>query len=286
MLDEETKFIDLHYHAGADLYKRRHSVFEAGRRYASRSGWVVVKSHIGSTSAVAWEARQEGLPVSGSVTLNAISGGLSTRVMEQAVYQHGDNGPARLLVYLPTLVGSRHTAKVDRVPFHTLLDPGKLDGLRVSSDSTPLVSEIYEIMRAAADLPVVLATGHASREEILRLVDAALDCGLDRLLLTHPTHPMCGFTVSDLRSLASLPEVYGEITALTRLLGYHDAAEYADILAAHPRLVFTSDLGQLDQPDIDEWIGLRTRWFAAAGLSDEWATKLALRNPKLLLSPD
>ncbi|MGH3437072.1 MAG: DUF6282 family protein, partial [Sciscionella sp.] len=257
---------------------------QAGRRYARSGGWVVVKSHLGSTASVAWEARQEGLPVSGSVTLNDIGGGLAVRAMRQATYQHGDDGPARLLVYLPTLVDACHPTMHGRVPFHPLLDSAEPRGIRVSDESGRLIPVVREILRASSDLPVVIATGHTNREETLRVVDAAVACGLDRLLLTHPTHPMCGLTPQDVASLAHVPQVYMELTALTRLLGHHDGASFAEVIGSHPRVVFSSDLGQPDQPDIGEWLDLSAGWFAEAGIAAGQIARITLEDPRCLLS--
>lgn len=276
-------FVDVHYHAGVDLYPRRHTTRAAAQRYAELCGWVVTKSHLGSTAAQAWEARQDGLPVSGSVTLNAISGGLDVRAIEQSVYQHGEDSPMRLVVYLPTLVGS-HASTLHRTPFHSRMDVAALGRVRVSDDSGRLRPEVLEVLRAARDLPVVIATGHAIRAEIALLVDAALELGLDRLLLTHPTNPMCGLTVPDLASLAELPAVYVEVTALDRLLGHHDAAAFAQVLAAHPRTIYSSDLGQPTQPDVGEWREMSGRWFAAAGLADVEVAKLTMTTPSRLLA--
>ncbi|MBV9847199.1 MAG: hypothetical protein JOZ47_19345 [Kutzneria sp.] len=284
MAELAASVVDLHYHAGPDLYRRRHSVLEAGRHYARLGGWVVVKSHLGSTAASAWEARQEGLPVSGSLTLNHIGGGLDVRTIERAVYQHGDDGPARLVVYLPTVVDRTHACGLSRVPFHPLLDPAALTGLRVADESGALVPAVHEVLRAARDLCVVLATGHANREETLRIVDAAVDSGLDRLLLTHPTHPMCGLTSRDIATLATVDQVYLELTALTRLLGHHDRARFAEVLSAHPRVVFSSDLGQPDQPDIGQWLAISAGWFAEAGLAEQDVTAITRDRPSRLLA--
>ncbi|MDT7789968.1 MAG: hypothetical protein QOF58_8387 [Pseudonocardiales bacterium] len=272
------RFVDLHHHAGADLYRRRRSVLATGRRYAELGGWVVVKSHLGSTAAAAWEARQDGLPVSGSVTLNDIGGGLETRTVERAVFEHGDDGP-RLVVYLPTLVGG-HASRLNRVPFHPLMDVPALSGRRIR-ESLPAVREI---LRAARDLPVVIATGHADRAEVLTVVDEAVSLGLDRLLLTHPTHPMCGLTQADLADLADVSQVYVELTALTRLLGHDDSERFAEVLRSHPRLVHSSDLGQPDQPDVDEWLELAGKWFAEAGLTTDQIARVTATNPTELIA--
>jgi len=57
MIDPSTRFVDIHYHAGVDLYQRRHTTRVAGQRYAEqqRLGGGEEPSR-GRTAAQAWEA--------------------------------------------------------------------------------------------------------------------------------------------------------------------------------------------------------------------------------------
>ncbi|WP_159675106.1 DUF6282 family protein [Streptomyces mexicanus] len=285
MRDLARQVVDVHYHAGPDLYRRRLTTGGAGRAYAGIGGWVVVKSHLGSTAASAWEARQEGLPVSGTVVLNDLAGGVHPRVVEQAVYAHGPDSPARLLVHLPTMVAAGHRSALRREPFHPLLDTDRWRTDRVLESSGGLRRSVREVLRAAKDLPVAVATGHCDREETLRVIDEATRLDLPRLLLTHATHPMSGLTVEDLSQLADVPGLYVELTALTLLLGHRDARHLGDLVRAHPRTVFGSDLGQPDQPEPAEWLRLSREWFARAGLTAAQVRAITSVNPSGLLSP-
>ncbi|MGY4929470.1 DUF6282 family protein [Streptomyces sp. 900105755] len=285
MSDLLRRVVDVHYHAGPDLYRRRLTTGAAGRAYAEADGWVVVKSHLGSTAANAWEARQEGLPVSGAVVLNDLAGGVRTQVMEQAVYSHGPDSPARLVVHLPTLVGPAHRSALRREPFHPLLDPDRRRGDRVLDGTGRLSEPVREVLRAARDLPVVLATGHCDRDETLRVIDEAVRLELPRLLLTHATHPMSGLTPADLARLAPVPGLYVELTALTILLGHRDTRHLAEVVRAHPRVVFSSDLGQPDQPDPAGWLATSRRWFAEAELTPAQIRAVTSVNPATLLAP-
>ncbi|MFE6779300.1 DUF6282 family protein [Streptomyces sp. NPDC057702] len=276
--------VDVHYHAGPDLYRRRLTSAGAGRAYAEVDGWVVLKSHLTSTAARAWEARQEGLPVSGTLVLNELAGGPHPRVVEAAVYAHGPDSPARLVVHLPTLVGPAHASTLRRTPFHPGLDPGRWRTRRVLDPKGRLRDEVREVLRAARDLPVVVATGHCDREATLRVVDEAVRLGLPRLLLTHATHPLSGLTREDLADLAHVPALYVEVTALTLLLGHHDADHLGAVVAAHPRVVFSSDLGQPDQPDVRGWLTASARWFQAAGLTRGAVQAITRVNPARLLA--
>ncbi|GAA1986943.1 DUF6282 family protein [Kitasatospora viridis] len=277
--------VDLHYHAGPDLYRRRHTSHDAGRAYRDVGGWAVLKSHLTSTAARAWEARQEGLPLSGTLVLNELAGGVRPRAVEQAVYAHGPDSPARLVVHLPTLVGHTHSSPLPRTPFHPLLDPERWGARPVLGENGRLRRDVREVLRAARDLPVAVATGHSDRTAALRIVDEAVRLDLPRLLLTHATHPMSGFTPDTLGELAQVPGLYVEITALTLLLGHRDAAHLGELVRAHPRVLFSSDLGQPDQPDVTQWLELSARWFRAAGLTDRQITAITWANPVDLLTP-
>lgn len=276
--------VDLHYHAGPDLYRRRFSTLEAAARYADVDGWVVIKSHLVSTAAQAWEARRAGLPVSGSVVLNDIAGGVRPGTLEQAVFTHGADSPARLIAYLPTLAGPAHATRLRRESFHPLLDPDRRRGPRVVDEDGRLRREVREVLRAARDLPVVVATGHCDRREAELIVDEAVRLDLGRLLLTHATHPMSGWTPKELSGLRDVPGLFVEMTALTLLLGHRDVRHLGEVVRAHPNVVYSSDLGQPDQPCPAQWLEHSRSWFAGAGLSPAEVRAITRDNPARALA--
>lgn len=259
------RFVDVHYHVGPDAYLRRHTAATAGAVYAEHGGWVVLKNHLGSTAAQAWEARQQGLPVSGSVVLNDLAGGFDPRAVEQAVIQHGEDSGLRLLVHLPTVTGRSHRSRLARTPSHPLLKDGQRP-LTVSDGRGELRPEVRELLRAARDLPVVVSTGHADGHEVRLLVEEAVRLDL-RLMLNQPANPMTGLTCKDLVEVAAAEQVWTEQTALTYLLEYQDWEDFAEVLSALPRTVYSSDLGQPSQLDIAPWLTASEEWFGRAGLT-------------------
>lgn len=275
------RMIDLHYHAGPDITRRRHSVVQAGREYRGESGWVVIKSHLDSTAAAAWEARQEGLPVSGSVVLNELAGGLDRRVIQRAVFAHGDDSPARLIAYLPTLTPHPHESKLPASPFHPRFRRQDWSNAAITDDAGHVRPEVWDVLRCARDLDVVVATGHCRREESLAIIDAAADVGLDRLLLTHATHPISGFSEADIQTLSTADHVWVEITALTVLLGHRNLEHLASLIASHPRVALSSDLGQLTQPDVADAWALIDRWLSEIGADRD---EIAVAIPNQLLA--
>ncbi|MEW2619374.1 DUF6282 family protein [Streptomyces sp. NPDC048106] len=279
---ERAAFVDVHYHAGPDAYVRRHTTASAGARYARLGGWVVLKNHLGSTAAQAWEARQQGLPVSGSIVLNDIAGGLDPRSVEQAVVQHGEDSGLRLIVHLPTVTGRAHTSRLARTPAHPLLADG-LRPLTVTDEDGTLRAEVRELLRMARDLPIVISTGHADRHEVTLLVEEAVRLDVPRLMLNQPANPMTGLTCSDLLDLASAEQVYTEQTALTYLLGYQEWDDFSAVLSRVPRVVYSSDLGQTSQMDIGEWTTRSRDWFARAGLGEDRITEVVRDAPLRML---
>ncbi|MCX4572477.1 DUF6282 family protein [Streptomyces sp. NBC_01571] len=279
---QDVGFIDVHYHVGPDAYLRRHTAATAGAIYAGHGGWVVLKNHLGSTAAQAWEARQQGLPVSGSIVLNALAGGFDARAVEQAVIQHGEDSGLRLIVHLPTVTGRTHRSRLTRTPSQLLA--GGLRPLTVADDSRVLRTEVREVLRAARDLPVVISTGHADAHEVRLLVDEAVRLDLPRLMLNQPANPMTGLTCKDLVEVAAAEQVWTEQTALTRLLEYQDLSDFTDVLSLLPRVVYSSDLGQPSQMDIEPWLEWSRSSFHQAELTPERIAEITRTEPLKMLS--
>ena len=106
-------FIDIHYHANPDLYKRRYCTIEAAQHYQRLNGACVLKSHLGETSIQASIALEQGLPVLPSVALNTIAGGINSKVIMRALAQMTTQA-TKLIVDLPTITGRQHQSKLAR----------------------------------------------------------------------------------------------------------------------------------------------------------------------------
>lgn len=276
-------FIDVHYHANPDAFIRRHGAIEAGRCYARAQGRVVLKNHLGCTAAQAWEARDQGFPVSGSVVLNEIAGGIDYRVVERSLCLRGDE-PGRFLVHLPTVTGRTHASTLARNLSHPLLRDKPIKPARVTSENGRLTPQALDILRMARDYPLVISTGHADANEVRTLIDEALRIGVPRLMLNQPANPLTGLDAAELALIGTEPSVYIEQTALTYLLGYQDRQDFSDVLSHVGNVVYSSDLGQTSQVDVHQWLSLSGQWFDAFGLSGERRTEVTLLNPQRMLA--
>nr|WP_162999699.1 DUF6282 family protein [Pseudomonas viridiflava] len=277
------EFVDVHYHANPDQFKRRYSASEAASLYAKENGWVVLKNHLGCTAAQAYEARAQGLPVSGSIVLNEIAGGLNFRAVEQSLCFDQDS-PFRFIVHLPTVTGRKHNSRLARSLSSPILTNSPIKPLQVSDHSGRLKPEVLDILRMAKDYPLVISTGHADGAEVRLLVEEAVRLDVPRLMLNQPANPLTGLLAKDLSELLEAPNVYAEQTALTYLLEYQTQADFQEVLLRSPRVVYSSDLGQTSQPDITDWLTMSRDWFGALGISAERERDIRLTHPVEMLS--
>jgi hypothetical protein len=279
---KDAQFIDVHYHAGPDAYLRRHSAIATGERYQDHNGWVVLKNHLGCTAAQAWEARARGLPVSGSIVLNEIAGGLDTRVVERSLCQH--DADLRFIVHLPTVTGRQHSSRLARTLSHPILSQKPIQPLTVSDTSGQLNAATLDLLRMSRDYPLVISTGHANGPEVLRLVEAADRLGVPRLMLNQPANPLTGLDATALKAFGDLPFLYIEQTALTYLLGYQPVEDFAAVLRELPRVLYSSDLGQTSQPDVPDWLTMSRQWMTDFALGAERVEDITRRWPLQMLS--
>ncbi len=264
------QFIDIHYHAAPDLYKRSLTAMEAGLCYQAHKGVVVLKSHLGATSVQATLAQSQGLPVFPSVVLNHIAGGIDYRVIMRALAEYQSSLTAKMIVHFPTITGRQYQSKLSRQFSHDYLSPQTLLAAEtLFNDAKTLRKEVIDILKMAGDYPIVLSTGHASKEEIYSLIDACLKYGVSNLLLNQPANPLTGLDATALRELAQQDFIWIEQTGLTYLLGHQTKDDFAEVLSSLPRVIYSSDLGQTSQMDVSTWLGESKKLFDEFQLTAE-----------------
>lgn len=277
------KFIDIHYHASPDLFDRRFNAIEAGRIYQSFNGAVILKSHLGATSIQATLCQQLGLPVFPSVVLNHINGGINYRVILQALNEYQPVIASKMIVDFPTITGRAIQSKLSRQLSHSYLSAHSQIEETIFNSKQHLRQEVIDILKMANDYPIVLSTGHASREELYSLVDTCITYNVPALLLNQPANPLTGLNAHDLDELVKNEFVWVEQTALTYLLGHQHKEDYAAVLTSNPRVIYSSDLGQTSQMDIGHWITHTHNMFDALKLSTQRKEELLRTNAIKLL---
>jgi hypothetical protein len=282
MLDK-LAFLDIHYHADPDLYRRRYHALQAGEIFQKLNGGVVLKSHLGSTAVQATLAQQCGLPVFPSIVLNQIAGGINYRAVLQALAEYQPVFPSKLIVHLPTLTGRKHASKLLRQMTYPQWEIDLCHAETIFTKDNKIKNELLDLLKLARDYPIVISSGHASREEILALIDICGEWNLPALLLNQPANPMTGFNVQDLLMVSKYSFIWIEQTALTYLVGYQDTRDFSQTLAQVPQLIYSSDLGQINQIDIYEWLEKSKHWFDQFAILNTRRTDICLNNPLNLI---
>ena len=145
-----------------------------------------------------------------------------------------------------------------------------------------------EILDRLNGEPVVLATGHISKEEIFILHNYIADQGLKiRLLLTHVFFTVPNFTPEELKQLQT-PWTWFEVAfaTISPLIKFRTAAEIAQGIKGVPgaNWIMTSDSGQKKNPPAPKALGEFGAALMANGVSEDEVDAMARRRPKELLS--
>ena len=183
--------IDMHVHSNPDIRHRAYDDFElmeAGIRAGARA--IVIKTHQGTTVDRAFlcnrhnEIVHQGdndFTMFGSVTMNRQMGGINPWAVESGLKLGAK------VIWLPTQSARNNMLKQNQDPSDCVevVQGGKV------------VPELLTIFRLVKDYDVVLGTGHVSPEECFRVVEAARDAGVKKLVVTHPEWWMVGMSLED-----------------------------------------------------------------------------------------
>ena len=183
--------IDMHVHSNPDSRHRAYDDFElmeAGLRVGARA--IVIKTHQGTTVDRAFlcnrhnEIIHQGdndFTMFGSVTMNRQMGGINPWAVESGLKLGAK------VIWLPTQSARNNMLRQNQDPSDCVevVQGGKV------------VPELLTIFRLVKDYDVVLGTGHVSPEECFRVVEAARDAGVKKLVVTHPEWWMVGMSLED-----------------------------------------------------------------------------------------
>jgi Family of unknown function (DUF6282) len=283
---------DLHVHVAPDLIPRRiDDVALAERcREVGLAGFVL-KSHYQVTAerAAVVAGVVPGVDVLGAITLNSPVGGLSALAVEIAA-----RSGARF-VWMPTFDAANETAgRGEPEPGATLPVWAELqvalrgDGVEsppitVLDEQGGLRPEAREVIATAARHQLVLGTGHLARDEIFAVVRTARELGVERIVVTHPDFPSQNLAAEDQRALADLGALLERCFAPSHTGRVPWERVLARIREAGPERSFiSSDLGQVNNPAVEDGLALFADRLLEAGFSAEAIHTMAVVNTRRL----
>jgi hypothetical protein len=283
---------DPHVHVAPDFAPRRISDLELARRCLELGlAGFGLKSHYTATveRAAVVTAAVPGVKALGTITLNHAVGGLNATAVEVAARQ------GARIVWLPTVSSENEFHEVEqadpdgKVPVWVRFELElRAAGVRpkpvpvLDGDGKP-VPELREVLEVIAAHDIVLATGHLSRAEIPVVVDAAVEAGVNTIVVTHPEFPSQRVPVSVQRDLAAK----GALMERAFTTPYTGKCAWEDVFAATRAVgashtVWGSDLGQVFNPPVEDGLAIMADHFLAAGFSDEEVRTMAVENTRRL----
>lgn len=279
---------DLHVHTGPDLFPRSASDLELAQRCREYGlAGFVIKSHYVPSAARAALVRElmPDIAAIGSIVLNAAIGGINAVAVEVAAREH-----ARI-VWMPTFDSANEMSG------HAALPPGtkqpqwarlqqemreqglRNEPVRVVDQDGRVLPEVRDVLKLIARHDLVLATGHLGRAEIFAVVEAALSEGVRQIIITHPEYPTQNLSAEDQIALARRGAFLERCFAPAYTGKVSWEHMFANIRAAGPEHSFLStDLGQPDNPPIEDGLALLADRLLEAGFSAEEISTMAVTN--------
>ena len=294
-----TGAVDLHVHCGPEGIPRRFDAVSLARHVKeSGLGGAVLKSHMAATGSWAQMAHDlTGVRVHGSVVLNHYLGGINPEAVRGALGPSADGEPFLKVVWLPTVHAAAHlTARHHEGEQYDI--PPEWCGGTVSALARPLGEiepinvlaahlrpPLDEILRIAADHDLVVATGHAGRDEVFYVMERAGALGVRKVIVTHPCYDPPAIGVSELVELAAAG-AYIELSFILVDMGLVSFAETATIMrrVGASRTILSTDVGQVDRVAPAEGLVKLGAGLLAEGVPEEDIDTAMKRNPRYLVS--
>jgi len=289
---------DTHIHVAPDVVERIVDDVTLARRFAALGmDGFILKSHYTSTAerAAVVRAAVPGTRALGAIVLNRAVGGMNPLAVEVAAREGART------VWLPTVDSVNESHERDapggregvKVPVWVKLqlelrEQGiEIPPVPVVDESGAVLPETRAVLERVAHYGLLLATGHLARDEIFRVVEAALEHGVEQIVITHPEFPAQSLSVEDQRALAGQGALLERCmtTPHTGKIAWEEwIAHIRDTGAEHS--VLSTDLGQVFNPPVEDGMGIMVDRLLAAGFNDEEVQVMAVANTRRVAGAD
>jgi hypothetical protein len=283
---------DPHVHVAPDFAKRRITDLELAERCLETGlAGFGLKSHYNPTAerAAVVNAAVPGIRALGTITLNHSVGGLNSTAVEVAARE------GARIVWLPTVSSENEIGEVEEadpdgnVPVWVrfeleLREAGaRPRAVPVRDGGGEPLPELLEVLAVIARHGIVLATGHLARDEIFTVVDAAVEAGVQTIVVTHPEFPSQRISPRDQQALAERGALLERAftTAHTGKCSWEEFFAATRAVGAR-NTVWGSDLGQVFNPPVEDGLALMADRFLEAGFSEEEVRIMAVENTRRL----
>ena len=279
--------VDVHVHSEPDLFPRIADDVGVARHAASLGLRAIsLKCHSERTTSRAYMTMQQvpGIQVVGGIVLNRAVGGINPDAVEAALQLGARH------VWMPTVDAANHartfgsTGAYDKQA--STMARSADTGIEVFDAGGTPIDGLFDVLDLVAQHRAILSTCHLSIPEILRLVPAARERGVEKIMITHPYFKVPGLDLDTLRSLVD-QGAYAEFGYCTISPMWNHATLVRQVEAIRElgaqRCILMSDGGQRHNPMPAECLRVFAQSVYESGVSEEDVAKMIKDNPLDLL---
>ena len=283
---------DLHVHVAPDIIERRIDDLDLAQEFLARGmNGFVLKSHYVPTADRAKVVSKaiKGIAAYGAIALNHSVGGLNPLAIEIA----GRSGCK--VVWLPTVDAANETAgrldsTVQNPPFWAKIQR-ELAAIRIApppisvlNDSGTISGTTRTCLELIAKHDMAVATGHLSREEIRKLVPAARDSKVRKIIITHAEFPSQDFSAEEQVDLAAEGALIEHCftTMFTGKKSWDTVIENIRKVGVEHSILST-DSGQKGNPPVSECFAMFVQRLLDAQFSIDQIQRMVAINTRSLL---
>jgi len=281
--------IDIHVHAGPEIFTRIGSVIDIARRACDRGmAGLALKSHHEPSVTRAVLAKQVVplIELWGGITLNAFVGGINPIAVASALDLGGR------IVWMPTMHAQNHInilgAGTYGIPTMTLVKgtvPTK--GITILDEKGALTPETETIVDLVVSYNAAIATSHLSEREIRTLLNRCREKGA-RCVISHAFFPKHSPEfLAEMAALGAIIEISAVVTypMARHLAGGMSLAQARDLIKAvgAKKVVISSDSGQIHNPWPADILQSFLVSLNAVGISEAEIREMVIARPREVL---
>ncbi|PMC37852.1 hypothetical protein CJ195_09585 [Bacillus sp. UMB0899] len=278
---------EFHVHSSPSIFDRKQTDWELveDAKSAKMAG-IVLKSHESSTAERAFliNEKEPSINVYGGIVLNQHVGGLNPYAVETALKMGGK------VVWFPTLSAGQHQQYFQKK--NTKL----FNGNPLLSESTiyienegQLIEEVEDILRLIKEYDAVLATGHMSLNEQHRIVSAAKEAGVEKILIQHADMGISRIPLEDQQYFVDqgciIEKCYLACTSDFNDLTVEEMATTIEVIG-HESCILVTDHGQPHHKAPVYALNSFVEELLDHGVKEDHIVKMLQSNPKTLLGVD
>lgn len=276
--------IDLHIHAGPDLFPREldeADVVSQAKKIGMKA--VLFKSHFTTNADRVYMLRKhfDGIGIYGSLVLNQSVGGINP----EAVFTALNLGAKR--IEMPTVDSKKHIKTLGRTYPWSKIQLPEIEGISILNSQEELIPEVRKVADLIAAYDAILCTGHLTVPEMFALIREAKDAGVEKILVTHADLDVVSVSKEDQKKMAELGAyIEHSFTPCTHLRQRLDPRYISEAIrfVGAKHCIMSSDMGQPVNPLPREGFRMFVKTMLHLGISESDIDIMIRENPENLLN--